>query len=349
MLKHILVAAALLVPALAYGADLSVQIVPAASPPPSPPLSPPPTGLTPPPGAQAAGFTTLALNMDFTGATTSSYAGTTYNINDLSDSNSWLSCQYATGGGNTPTHPVWWVSPAWGNAAPCSRVSIINDGGTNVLDIQWQPNDGPNLGVNASEIDTWTVNESANTGYSFPLGGSYIEFVFRETPATISACPAGGGACLDDDVWSWPTSGGSTEWDFLETYANGFGAPAVHGDSNASSVPAWGFLDYTQYRTFGLRMTTDGTHMDQCGYLDTGAVSTSSSTRTFFGCGGEFTANDGTSTTEQRSFLRLQVGPVGGSPWPTENMDMYLQRITVWSCSSWQTSPCTGTVLTGAP
>ena len=322
MLKHILVAAALLVPALAYGADLSVQIVPAASPtppsspPPSPPPSPP-TGLTPPPSAQAAGFTTLALNMDFTGATQSSYNGQTFNINDINSATGWLYCY--NGAGTNPTNPIWWLSPAWGNAAPCNRVFLTNDGGTQTLDIQWQPNDQNNNGINATEMDTWTVNESANTGHDFPLGGSYIEWRFRQPQSTLDACPGGGsgtdGACLLNDVWSWPSpnASGSIEWDFIETYGNGFGAGSAHGDLNAQSAPAWGFMDYTQYHTYGVRMTTDGTNMAQCGYLD----------GNFVGCGSEFVPS--TNSQGERVFLRLQVGPTGVYPQePTGNNDMLI-------------------------
>lgn len=346
MLKQVFLGASLLATVLAYGAsastDLSVQIVPAASPTPPPP--PPSTGLMPPAAAQAAGFTTLALNLDFTGATTSSFNGRTFSATDLSDSNSWLSCQYAAGGGNAPSNPVFWMVPAWGTATPCSRASIITDGSTQVLDMQFQPADAA-AGSDADEIDTWTVNEPANTGYTFPQGGQYVEFTFRVTPNTYSICSGCGGGVAD--IWTWQTGSGITEWDFLELGANGFGYSACHdwngGTSNCATPAAWGYSGYTTYQTYGLRLTTDGTHMDQCSYL--GAYPNT----VFQGCGGEFTPPSGISVTEQRAMLRLTVGPYNTGDAPTSNMDLLIQSVRVWSCSSWVTGPCTGTVLNGSP
>src|ERR1700761_1982291 len=105
MFKKILLAA-LLAPVLAYGGspstDLSVQIVPAASPPP-----PPPTNLTPPAPAQAAGFTTLAANYDFTGQTSDGV----HPANWYQTITNWLTCV----GGYTGVAPVMQTAPGPGN------------------------------------------------------------------------------------------------------------------------------------------------------------------------------------------------------------------------------------------
>jgi hypothetical protein len=63
MKRKLFFAAMLLAPSLAYGADLTVQVVPAASSPAAPA------------GAQAAGFTTLAANYDFTQPLPSNWLG----------------------------------------------------------------------------------------------------------------------------------------------------------------------------------------------------------------------------------------------------------------------------------
>jgi hypothetical protein len=63
MKKKLFFAAMLVAPSLAYSADLTVQVVPAAS---SPAV---------PAGAQAAGFTTLAANYDFTQPLPSNWLG----------------------------------------------------------------------------------------------------------------------------------------------------------------------------------------------------------------------------------------------------------------------------------
>src|ERR1700730_18026778 len=98
MIKQLFFMAALLVPGLAYGgnpsADLQVQIVPAGSPP-------------VPAAAQAANFTTLALNSDFTSAF---YANRAH----------WLDCAGAT-------NPIWYNVVYGVGPAPCSNYAIIQD------------------------------------------------------------------------------------------------------------------------------------------------------------------------------------------------------------------------------
>lgn len=328
LLKHVLLAAALLAPALAYsaspGTNLSVQIVPAATPtpppsptpPPPPPPSPPPTGLTPPPGAQAAGFTTLEANYDFTGQTTAFYQ-------TLSN---WLDCAGASS-------PQFWTVA---NPVPCSAFSIINDGGTQVLDIQFQPSFGSQLGAGASSIDgTNTVNSNPpNPSYiTYPLG-MYYEVSMRLPQSTINACP--GGTCLLADAWAWfGPNGGRTEWDFIEFYSNGAAGPACHtwDGSTCSGPPSVGYPGFTSYHTYGVLITSDGTNENACTYLDNSLV----------GCGGEVATGTPADAT-QRNYLRLDVGPQStsgfGGVWPTSNMDAYIQWVRVWGCPGWQTGSC---------
>ena len=110
--------AALLMPGLAHGAnptaDLSVQIVPAGSAP------------AVPAAAQAAGFTTLALNADFSQP---EYAGS-----------SWFDC-----GGSENTDKVWHQDDQLYNDGfpPCSDIVQVNDGGNIVLDLIYRAGQTP--------------------------------------------------------------------------------------------------------------------------------------------------------------------------------------------------------------
>jgi hypothetical protein len=350
MLKQVFLAASLLAPVLAYGAsaatDLSIQIVPSASstPPSSPAPPPPSTGPTPPAAAQAVGFTTPLLYMDFTGTTTSSYNGTTFNINDVSgDANSWLYCDNTSGG--NPTNPIMWLPPAWTfnggtTAPPCNQVFLFNDGGQNALDITY-PASNQSINVGATEIATQNVNQSSNITHDFPVA-AYYEIVFRTDSGTLNMCPSewSGKQCSYNDFWAWwsPSTGGATEWDFVELAFGGGGVPygyaAVHGwgDGAAGAAGAgWGNdppVDYTQYHAFGVRVTTDGTNAATCNYLDGAST------------GPCVTWSGGTSATEQRQFIRLTVGPQGNAAPPSITEHFMIQRVAVWTCSSGATGPC---------
>jgi hypothetical protein len=49
----------------------------------------------------------------------------------------------------------------------------------------------------------------------------------------------------------------------------------------------------------------------------------------------------------QRNFLIVWNGM--GDATLTQQTDMYVKTIRVWSCTNWQSTMCNGTVLTGAP
>lgn len=295
---------------------------------------------SPPAAVTSAGLTTLAMNMDFSGATTSSFKGSTVNINDVSgDSTAWLYCY--VGAAANPTNPVWQLAPAWTNAADCSRVFLTSDGGTNSLDIQWQPSDSQNS-IGATEIDTWPVNQDATgpAGTAFPLGSTYIEWQARSPQSTYDAC--GGTQCIFNDVWSWPSSTDGVEWDFIEI-PNTFSPYSACFPHNGGTCGTFNNFsttaDYTQYHTYGVLITTDGTNMDECGFFD----------GNFIGCAGQFAPGDGGYTVNERSFLRITVGlqNLPSPVTPSGNMDMLFKYFRVWSCPSWQTTQCNTTVYNG--
>ena len=220
----------------------------------------------------------------------------------------------------------------------------MNDGGTQVFDLEFQPG-YLSSGVGDTELATTnTINHSPPSPKTvgFPQG-IYYEIVARETSGTAASCPYGTGGspnCLLYDAWEWPVSGG-VEWDFVEVYANRLAGGAAHPGNNP---PPYGIgLDWTAYHTFGMRITTDGNSGAMCSYLDGSQV----------GCGIPFSP-----IPQVNNYLRLSVGPLntngypngsGGYSPPTQNQDFYIKSVRVWSCASWQTTQCTGTVLTGSP
>jgi hypothetical protein len=329
MFKKVLLAGALLAPVLAYGGspstDLSVQIVPAASP------TPPPTSPTPPAPAQAAGFTTLAENMDFTGASTSKYNNNTFNARVLSN---WLDCAGASGS------PALWQNGGGPNPTNRCAYSIINDGGTEVLDMDFTPADYSNgyLVTNMQQCNA----ANANCSVTFPIA-KYYEVVMRLTPATLTAFPnaTGGAGAYYGDTWSWPTAAtGGVEVDFAEFYGNGFVSAGMPGAPNASIPPYNSTLsNQSQYHTYGLLVTSDGsTDVGSCVYYDGVGI----------GCSDN--GNVGSTGFNMRSFLVENTGPYSTQDGaPINNVDILFQRIRVWECAGWATGPCNGQVFNGNP
>lgn len=176
------------------------------------------------------------------------------------------------------------------------------------------------------------------------MGGGYFEVEYRTPDASFTA--TGSNQSLVNDIWAWPPSGYDTEWDFIELQHNPvYAYSACHSGDNCQTFPAWGYgISYDQYHTFASRFTTDGTNMVDCAYLD----------GTFQSCnGGNGAFQTSTGTSEERVFFRMTLGPqttsgYSGNP-PLNNMDMYVAHVRFWTCSSWLTTPCLSTVLTGAP
>jgi hypothetical protein len=350
MFKKVLLAGALLAPVLAYGAspstDLSVQIVPAASPTPTPSPSPPsPSGgiacaIGPnytgsvPTAAQAAGFTTCAANYDFTSPAYSNIA-------------TWLDCK----GASTPQ----WAF-AYGN---CAHINMITDGGTQVLDLQWQPSDYGTF--TSTGIQTGDPNNSSDLSQAILTlpTGKYIEVVSRTPAATENnACNSG---CFYGATWSWGGNGNPNfiEWDFIEYYYNGVnsdGAQLHPTDGASGYIDAIGEYhnvsgyDPTQYNTFGIRTVTD-TNGDliMCTYLNGSLING----------GGTYPCGSGTYSPIPvgRNFLVMDMGPQGSNPNYLTTGDYYVQRVTVWECAGWATGECynsssqvtNGGALTHAP
>jgi len=336
MLKQVFLATSLLAMSLAYGAastDLSVKIVPAASP--IPALPPPPTNLTTPPGAQAAGFTTLAANYDFTRASQSKIGRTPITLGATSN---WL------GGANCSTPSVNWLWSYWqangsrsNNTVPCTHANIITDLtiGKTVLDVSFTPADWSN-GFGGTELDTLQSNTPGVVNkFTLTLPQEvYYEIVYKLTPATVNSCPSGIGGpnCIFEGLWTWNITGssGPLEWDIGEAWANGF--LAVQGIDHAGGKGVGGlggFHTFASYNTLGLRVTSDGTNYVACSYWNNGTPRCASAT---------WSGDQAT----QRNSLKISLGPlatVSGSQ-PLNKEDVFIQRISIWACPGWATGQC---------
>lgn len=348
MFKNIFVVGALLVPVLAYGgspgSDLSVQIVPAASPPTPPPpsngiacdIGPNYTGSIPA-AAQAAGFTHCAANYDFTSPAYSNIA-------------TWLDCK----GASTPQ----WAF-AYGN---CAHINMIMDGGTQVLDLQWQTSDYNNPDT-ATAIQTSGPGNDSNLSHAILTlpTGKYIEIVSRVPAATQNnACDnTGGVGCFFGASWSWGGNGNPNfiEWDFIEYYNNSSNGAQLHPTDGASGgIDAIGEphnvggYDPTVYNSYGVRTATDTSgNMTMCTYLN----------GTLINGGGTYPCGSGTYSpvTLGRNFLIMEIGPQGAKLNYLTTGDYYVERETVWECAGYATGECysstaqvtNGGALTHAP
>jgi hypothetical protein len=295
---------------------------------------------SPPAGAAAAGFTTLAANYDWTGATTSFDPNHPLPAGvNLAVLSNWL---YCTSNSTGASNPSWQTV---GSATDCNAIEIANDGGTQVLDMQYLTADWPSNTANGLQ----TANSNNTVAYfTFPTG-AYIEAEIR-VPSTVQsgACPSVQPNCLMNDFFSWSTANSSNvpmvEWDFIEMYgqeANGGLAHAYFGASaNLSNITEPGGkpgYDPTVYNIYGTRITTDGNgNAAMCQYLNNNIL---------LPCG------SGTMSPVPlpRDFLALSSGPQTSSYNFQINGHYYVQWIRVWECSGWATAQCNGTVLTGAP
>jgi hypothetical protein len=343
MIRKLLYLTVLLLPGIAHSADpsadLSVNVVPPGSTPPAPA------------GAAAAGFTTLALNSDFTQKMPAGWLG---------------GC--ATPGNGQPVSPqyhddggphIWWMNIWWSATYQnCNTVQLQDpDLGGLTLDMPWT--------VAASAYSVGTVIQSGSWDYDpkVPQGqvhdfpnNAYYEIVLRLTPVI----PASWGG-----MFSWPSKAmadgtqGGLEYDTIELDSGNLAGSdsAWHnwhaGDVHVNGGWVWGpgtgnnglptNFDPRQYHKFGLR-TTSGRTAWACRFLDD----------VFRKCV-QVTNFDSTWNTTQRYFLGVQNacdgwnynGTCNGNDGITQHV--YVKSVRVWSCTDWKTTQCNGKVLTGAP
>lgn len=286
----------------------------------------------------SSGFTTVAMNLDFTGATTSNLGGTTYNASSLS---SWLDCAGASA-------PVFYNVGVGTSAAPCSDDSIVTDAsiGHNVLQMILTANDWTN-GYYANNMQT---AQSGGSGAPFPPTG-LREVIFRSpiNPDTIyNLSGSSNPNPLYWNWWSYPTPA-CVEIDFIEFSVpnNSSGGSVIDhcgGDAGGGTAPStWGQVsgwNIQNYHTYDTRITGDGVSENAiCEWLDGASLGCSDWASGYFSSG----------WYSSRYYLIFQLGPffsqdtgiVFNGP-----VQMYIQRVTNYECANWSGSQnCWGTVL----
>jgi hypothetical protein len=327
MIKKLLFAASLLVPSLAYGAnptaDLQVQIVPSSG-------VACDTGTHAPAipaAAQAAGFTTCALYLNFADAT-----GATANT-----ANFMYNC------GTTIPHPLRMYflddlnSGAFNGDANCNRTTIVTSPrGFRSLFFNNTPADHNNPPGHSLSVLGWTGTDI--NGKTLPLWG-YVEMVFefvgREQP---------GGEGNPSIAAFWRQNSGQfpneAEYDDMEIFKNGY--TVTSGDGHSYTVNCGvdagvcaDNMDWTQPHRYGVLTTTDGAGIAaQCVYID-GVLKT---------C---FTSSPGEQYNDNH--LVWWLGNCSGGLCIVEDVNIFLHKVQVWECANWATSSCQTALVTNPP
>jgi hypothetical protein len=314
MIKKLFFTAALLVPGLAHGADpsanLPIQIVPASA--------------VPAP-AQAAGFTTLALNEG----------------PNLGNPNTWLDCA-----GASP--PKWWFNmTGFSSNMPCSAVSITNDpaDGLPSIKIHWEDSYANFGGRDVTSINSGPPGEPPPNAGRFVSPGFYTEAVLRTDWLSNDT--------VTMDYWSLPaaSAGAGYELDFMEETgaASSYGA-AMHnhygcntpGCSGGSEVNTGAYpfqcptsavggcnFDFSIYHKYAARQTSAGTDRFFCAYIDDqlqGCTSIYPNDRQLVGVPQVIQLQMG----RNQGKCCLSNGSTGANTW--------VRSIKVWQCAQLSTS-----------
>ena len=332
-------ATTLLLPCLAFGgnpsADLSVQVVT---------VTPPGNGgPTVPPGAQVAGYTTLALNNDFTQPMPDQWLGGCANPGNGQPNNP----MYNDDGG---PHS-WWQNRWWSRGyQPCNIGQLTDPSyGGMVLDIPWVVNPSYSSLGNNLMTASWDYNPVTHIGQArtYP-NGTYYEITARIDPPTMLGNYFA--------FWTWGEAGLSggpsgIEWDVVEGDDENYGLydSAIH---NWSSGTGGGWilypwtnlapgtnLDPTKYNTYGLRVTSDGAEAVGCTYIN----------NIFQTC-----APLGGLTDDEKTNRNVLLITSACNSWAETcnagvTQHFYVKNVRLWSCSSWQNTQCNGHLLNSAP
>lgn len=339
MIRRSLFVAILLLPCVAYAdpsSSLSISVVPAGSTPPVPA------------GAAAAGFTTLALNSDFTQQMPDKWLGGCANPGNGQP----VSPQFSDDGG---PH-IWWLNIWWSaNYQPCNVVQKADPKfGGMVLDLPWTVQNSYATVGTVLESASWNYNRStgAGQGHFYPRG-KYTEIVARIEPVTQRGTYMVFHTWGQDGIAGGVPGGAEMEWDVMETDADQllYYDSAVHnwgGSGGGWILQPWTNLapgtnyDPANYNTYGLRITHDGANAVGCTYVN----------NVLQKCSAPVPISS--DEAAEREFL---VFYTACDQWNMPNgvcnegmqQHMYVKSVRVWSCQDWAATQCSGTVLTSTP
>lgn len=317
MIKRLFFMAALLAPGLTYGANpsvnLSLQIVPAAT--------IPAPGSIPAPAA-AAGFTTQALNADFT--VVGGFYSNTANFVD--------NC-------GATSAQRFYTQIFDGGYASCNTTRIITDpvyGGQVLLFEQSALNE-----VNTLD---WPSHYT-QPGLSLP-NEIYVRATFRTTTTSMTE-----GDHKPIDFFMILNATGYSAWfepDFLEVCLPGY-CPNNNnsvggmidwpmGVGNFSSGNTTWNMDLTQYHTAEFLLTSDeSTRVYKCTWID----------GTFIDCN-NIVLHDPNEYHQHQNALTAWIGAIGGTPY-VHLAQFLFKKIEIWECPNYQTTGCPGTMITTWP
>jgi hypothetical protein len=284
----------------------------------SPPTpQPPPSGIPAP--AVAAGFTTVAIDDDFSQP---SWANTA----------TWLDCN--DGVTSPPSSPLYWrVWSGFGpSPAPCSSVLQATDPltGLPALRMYWNSsfyNPAASMATNPLQN-----TNGGGTGRPIPPN-AYIEITTRLVAASTTD--------VNWDVWAYAIGGAGYEWDTLETWVD-------NGDTSSCSTqfgtgwsncvgpsPSNAGYPIAAYHRYGLRVTSDGsTAAWWCTYIDDNLIGCALTHPSLIP--GNYKLN---------AITMIGEGCRGGAEPPGcgdgSNADVWISRIRMFSCAGVNSSaPC---------
>jgi hypothetical protein len=333
MIRQLLFIAALLAPGFAYGgtATNTLNAPQVVDPPGSAPQAPA--------QAQAAGFTTCVVCMDFTAPSGGVW------VNDAAvagvnaaQTNTWLDCAGASS-------PIWFQGTNGPPlAGPCPDIAADAVGNPQVLRMT-----SPPLGASNTINGIKLYNNGTGMGIMAPTD-NYMEATFSvpqfPSKGYIQGHWLGGAGEIPNGVHNYLEADAfevNTNL-FSGAYASGFGSwynghfdlgnnwsgtfPPNYGSDNLS----------TQYLKIGERLTSDGTTIYKCMWIND----------VFQNCINH--AVDGTNLnsiqlsdahSRFQTYLALTgcLSGAGGCP-TTSNMVAYTKSFFMWSCSGWQTTAC---------
>jgi len=322
--------------------------------------TPLPPGVTPPPQAAAAGFTTLLANFDWSNnslcATTT--GATSQTCVAASPATNWLDCNTSTPDNSKFWHYLYSVQ------LPCARAGVGTDPvtGKQSLFTQLLSSDAPASAVcppaspcpNIALYSALQGTTASNTGYTtWPLG-AYVEANERLDWTESGGTGAGN---TTDGMFLGTNNDPSChlEFDPGELFAafNGAGdsgAPDYCGGAGHSSFwvtrqpnfPIAGWV-VTDMHAYGALQTTNGSNSIMwCPYIDNTLVAQVGQAN---GCNEIFEA--GHTYTTNRELAAIGFGNNQTTAAPTTRT-MWIQWIRVWTCAGGATGQCNGSTLTGS-
>jgi hypothetical protein len=295
--------------------------------------------LQPPPEAQAAGFTTLAYNGDFS-------------LPTFADPNTnWIDCTA------TDDSKLWHV----GNPGisltynPCNIHQVIDPvTGDTVLRFQYLPsyNSNGDCPANGNEFCALRIMSKNNgTGtVSLSFGAMYLEYESRNGTAYCGSHGVSG----PNSGFTWETAPdvpGPLELDIVEIWEGdcGYGDAGANNHANGTGGGAWasfdssgvnlppGYAPPTSYHRYGTLLTFDvnNTSAWVCNFVD--------DILQINGCGNvAFVA----SQFNARNFLVMGVASATGNTTVLpQTINNYVRHFRVWSCANWATGQCAGSTF----